>query len=816
MERFQHTRLHMFAGISCLALMGSFGFGSAALAADAAVAQPAAAPPAPVQSTAEVVVYARKRSETALEAPVAVTALGEQQMKQQSLVNMLDLSRVAPNVILRQSNQGGGTIEPIIRGQSLAVGNIANDPPVGIYIDDVIAAQPKATAAGIFDVQSIEVSRGVQGTLRGRNNTGGALSIYTHKPDLGRFEAEVSGAYGSRNYKQAQAIVNVPINDWAALRFGYQNISQDPQGHSTWSGQGYNARNQYIARVGALIQPNDNLSWITTYDHTLINQDPAGRRSLPGGATYNALLNGTLTGVNSSGLKLTPDQIIPSNFYDGSTGYVMENDYAKVDFVRSTLNYRFSKALNFKLVGGYRQLVSTGGIDLDATPALNLESNNGGTGHQITIEPQISGELYDGKINYVAGYFYFHDRGQLVADTYAYAVNAANPTSPFRNHILIREGATNISNAGYLHVEYKPTSRLEFAAGYRYTADEREVRPLRELLNYVPTASTYALYTRGILAPVGCLFTTPLNGTLAPAGGFVTLGGNNVASGACPNIQLSKSYGFGSYEVSAKYKLADNVNVYFRHGLGQKSGGYNVPINSTVTAPFAPEKVKDYEIGIKGDRLLDGRLSGSVALYLSDYTGMQRYVSTLLPGGGGIASAIINAGSATIKGVEADFNFLLTDHLRLNGFAGLTDAKYNSFISYDASGNPVDLTNQPFVAAPKWTSRLGATYDHPLANGVLTISGGWNHQSNSSLQAISFPGAETGVIDLLDARIAWTNAARDWEVALYGTNLGDCHYFTAASVNRTGLSTLPSSATAAYGVQGEARFVGVSLTKRWE
>src|SRR5205823_2333638 len=121
-----------------------------------------------------------------------------------------------------------------------------------------------------------------------------------------------------------------------------------------------------------------------------------------------------------------------------------------------------------------------------------------------------------------------------------------------------------------------------------------------------------------------------------------------------------------------------------------------------------PEKVKDYEVGVKAAHLLDGRLDGSVALYYSDYKGLQRYISTLLPGGGGIASAIINAGSARIQGVEADFNFRLTDSFRVNGFLGYTDAKYKRFVTFDASGAPVDLSSQPFVGAPKWTSRLAA------------------------------------------------------------------------------------------------------------
>jgi iron complex outermembrane receptor protein len=827
------------SGPSFLALTAAIAYCSPAMAQESAANQPdapkqpssthaaaqanaepaAGAPASPDRAAAagteqagEIVVMARRRAESAIDAPLAVTALSDEKLREQSIVNFTDLSRVAPNVVLRQTNSGGGTVDAMIRGQSIPLANIAIDPSVGFYFDDVIVAQGKGAAAGIFDVQSVEVARGVQGTLRGRNNTGGAISIYTHRPNLHDLTAEFSGTYGSRNYLQTQAILNAPISDVLGIRLGFQRITQDGYGHSIVTGQELGGRNQWIGRGSVLFEPNSNLSFLMTYEHTKIDQPPIGRRSLPGTAVYNALITGTQNGLNTSGLHLTPDQIIPPDFWDASTSYVMGNDRANVDFLRATLSYRFSDLATFKLIAGYRDLFSLGGIDLDGGPALNLETEQGGTSKQLTVEPQLFGKLGRG-LSYILGYYYFKDRGKLIADTTPYAINAANPTNPFRNHIVIREGGKNISNAVYGHLEFKVTDRLELAGGARYTWDKRSVFPDRVLLHSDPRSSTFSLFQAGIVKNVGCLFTTNVGGVQRPAGGFVVLGnGAVVASGACPDVELKSKFSYFSYELSARYEFSRNLAAYVRHGLGQKSGGINIPVSS-IDSPvrFDPEKVRDYEIGLKASRLFDGLLDFNLALFYSDYKDLQRNIGIIL--GGTTATLTVNAGSAHVKGIEADFVFRATDRLTFSGFAGYTDAKYKRFFTIGPTG-PVDLSNQPFPQTPKFTSRLAVAYELPVGPGNLRLNAGWNHQSNASYQAIFFPGAESGVLNLVDARISWTSDNNRWELAAYGTNLLNEKYFTSAQANRAGVDPSPSAVQAALGTQGEPRFFGVSATMR--
>jgi iron complex outermembrane receptor protein len=802
------------------------GFASAAYAQDATPAADAAEQPTAAETQAadaqedtadenNITVMARRRAESVLETPLAVTALGPQTLTQQSVVSFQDLNRAAPNVILRVTNSGGGTVDAVIRGQSIPLSNIAVDAPVGFYLDDVIMAQPKGVAVGLFDLQSVEVSRGVQGTLRGRNNTGGAISIYTHRPELGVLNGEATLGYGSRNYLRMQGIVNVPIGDTLAVRAGFQRITQDGYGRSIVTNQAFGGQHQWIGRLSALFQPSEDFSLHIAYDHVDIDQSPLGRRALPGSQVYNALISGTGGATNASSLLLTPSQIIPADFWDGSTNYVMENDVANVDFWRATLSYRLSNAVNLKVIGGYRDLIALGGIDLDGSPALNNESRNGGSSHQWTIESQLYGDLAD-NLSYIVGYYHFNDRGKLIANTRPWVFRANAPTTPFRNLSIIREEAENTSDAVYGHVEFNPTPALELAAGLRYTWDQRHVTPNRLQDNAEPTGSTLALFQAGTIQRYGCQFTTAVNGVQRPAGGFVIVNGAAVASGLCPVVNFDADFSYLSYELSARYEINDNLSAYARHGLGQKSGVINIPIVSMDTPVITrPERVRDYEVGLKGEDLFGGGFNFSLALYYSDYRNLQRNIGTLLPGGTQPAAAVVNAGRARVQGIEFEANWRVTDRFRISGFMGITDAKYIDFQAIGAGGVVFDLTDQPFLATPKFSSRLGATYDIPLANGRLRLGAGWNHQSNTSYQVIFFEGAESGVVDLVDARISWTSADNRFEIAAWATNLLNEEYLTAAQANRSGVSSANSAVATAYGTQGDPRFFGISGTVRF-
>ena len=224
----------------------------------------------------------------------------------------------------------------------------------------------------------------------------------------------------------------------------------------------------------------NGLSLHATYELIEIDQNPIGRRAIPGSAVYDALITGTRNAFNTSGLRLTPDQIIPEDFWDGSTSYVLGNDRANIDFVRARLDFRASDAINFRLIAGYRGMFALGGIDLDGSPALS-ESENGGDREQLTLEPQIFGDL-TGSLSYIVGYYYFNDEGRLIADTTPWALNNANPSQPFRNHIVIREEAENTSSNRLRASRVQPDPAAR--------ARRRRALPPGMTRSSVPTAST--------------------------------------------------------------------------------------------------------------------------------------------------------------------------------------------------------------------------------------------------------------------------------------------------------------------------------------
>ena len=754
--------------------------------------QPSAAMPA-AGAVEEIVVHARKREEKAAEVPLAITAVSGEALKNQSVTQIQDLTRIAPNVLVHPSTDTGGTLLAEIRGQISSISSFAVDSPVGFYFDDVYIAESKGLAGSIFDVQDVEIARGVQGTLNGRNNTGGAISFYTVKPVFGEYQAEVSGTAGTENLFGGHVIVNLPVNDTLALRFGYQKMQQDGEGRSVVTNEQFQGIGQEVWRASALWNPTDALSLHLVYEGTGLNQQPISFKELPGSLIVGALENGIQSPLNPPGARIPASTLFPSNFYDNALNST-QNDVVQSQFVHGTLSYDILDNLQAKLTAGYRYMKAVSGYDVDASPIPFIQATNfGGTSRQITLEPQLSGKLFDERLHWVVGYFHFSDSGTYRSTTYAESINAANLAHPFVNQLLIDDAGKNISDAGYAHGEYGLTDDWKVAAGVRYTQDQRAVFPGSATNFAYPLGAAYGAYKAGLAPALQCRLP-----------GF---------KGPCPSIELSQDYHYISYEFSTHYDIDENWHLYARTGKGQKSGGFNVPVNSATDAPFQPEEVTDYEIGVKAIGLLDGTLGFNADYFYGDYKQMQRLISTVLPGGGGVALQVINAGSATVQGTEFDFNWRPVPPLTISGYAGYTFAQYDQFTSTDGV-NTFDLKNEPFYQTPKWTGRLAAAYDIPTDYGDVRLSGGVNYVGSQSFLALYFPSATQAAYALFDARVSWTNPDDTLEVALWGTNLADRHYYVSGQGSR---ATPNPASTPTYGVlvPGMERSVGATFTYKF-
>jgi iron complex outermembrane receptor protein len=775
----------------------------------AQTATPPASPPAagtPPEAAAattngeEILVYGRKRPETVFKSPVAVTALNEQALKQQSISQITDLSRVAPNVIIRQSSSGGGDIQAEIRGQIIAISNPSVDGPIGIYLDDAIVAEGRGLLGSAFDLQSVEIARGVQGTLSGRNNTGGAIRFYTAKPVLGERSLEFSGSYGSHGLHREEAIANVPITDTLAMRFGFQNSYRDPLGHDVVTGAPVQSINQQLYRASLKWQPSSSFTTTIAYDHSRINEDSVAFHPVKGSQASNSVISCTKGATNINGACYPASVVLPDGIYDVSTADPYGKDRVHSDFVRGTADYQFSDHLDGKVTVGYRTLSAfQDNFDFDYTPALNnLSSNFGAKSKQFTVEPQLTGKFFDDKLTLVGGYFHFDDKAAQLVNG---GVRVGIPFPVGYGFVVLKidDQIHNTSDAGYLHGEYKITPAWTFAAGVRYTNDDREVTPLSHFDNTDPRSINYAGYLAGTTPASTCSVSGP-SGNLNP-------------TGPCPNDPVRVSYHYWSYEASTRYEISDQLAVYARTGRGQKSGGFSSPVMNTTIPPFKPEQVTDYEVGVKANRLADGLINFNLALYYSDYKNMQRLASTLLPSGVA-ATEVFNVGTAHIKGVEFDTSIHPTHALTLSGFFGYTDAQYKKFVVTGTGGQTVDLSNQRFYQTPKFTGRAAAQYDWDLTQGKISLNGGWTYQSSTSMYLFTYAATTQKAFGLFDARLSYAPSDK-WEIAVWGTNLANKRYFQAATVSAANNFNPSAGYIAAAVIPGDSREVAGTVTVRF-
>ena len=735
----------------------------------------------------DVVVHSRRRAELLADVPVAVTALNQQALEDASVARIEDIGTLAPNVFIKSSSSGAASIEVLIRGQIVAISNPANDPPVGLYYDDVYVAQSKGAGGSVFDLQDVEISRGVQGTLSGRNNTGGAIRFYSHKPVLNAFEGSVSGSLGSNNLYRGSAIVNLPFGDTFAVRAGWSINHQDEQGHSVITGQPVQGVHQELVRVGALWQPTTAFSNHFVYEHSKIDQPQQNLHAVGGTNVACAVVAGTTTCPPSTAV-LNPYRVqypigvvIPASIHDNSWNFVTGGDKVDVDFLRNTTSLDLTSSIQAKLIVGYRDMVALSSLDVDASPGFVAHASNfGATSKQLTIEPQILGSSFDDRLEWTAGYFYFQDKAVQTSTTF---VGLAGPATLQLN---ILDKLINTSNAVYAHTEYKLTPSWRVAAGLRYTEDKREYTPNRAF---------------GTPPALSCALQNPA--------------GTNIAPGVpCPVVNLEANFDYVSYELTTNYAFNDHLNGYFRMGRGQKSGGFTSPITAINTPAFRPEQLDDYEIGLKATGLFGGVVDANIALFYGDYADLQRYTSSLIPGSG-ISSQTLNVGAATIKGVEFDAAWRVTDNLTVSGYVGYTDAAYDEFLVRNGAGNLINLTNNAWYQTPEITSRLNVTYDVPISVGSLRVGGSWYHQSSSSLYVLEFPQLIQKAYSLFDARLTWTSPDETWDFAIWGTNLADEDYAVGATASPADGFDPSKGLNSAAIVPGDERTIGATLTLHW-
>jgi iron complex outermembrane receptor protein len=700
-----------------------------------------AAPAATDGPVEKVVVTARRREETLQDVPVSVTAYSADQLSKQGVPDIVALTTTLPNTTLKASRATNSTLTAFIRGVGQADPLAGFESGVGIYIDDIYLARPQAAVADIYDVERIEVLRGPQGTLYGRNTIGGAVKYVTRK--LGpKTDVRIKATVG--NYGETDGVVtaSTPLSDTVRIGGTVAKFKHDGYGTNLTTGKGNYDKDVTAARASVEFTPTPDLFIRIAGDVTQDDSDPKNGHRLMVGRTSGAP--------------------ILSNVYDSQAEMVTalgHDQEIHAHGVAATIEYNINPDLTFKSITAHRQDKSWAPIDFDSLPVVDMEVPALYTNKQFSQEFQLT---YTGqKIQGVAGVYYMDATAFNKFDTILANPVAAANTSTFTSGTVGTKAW-----AAYFDGSYNLADNLSLSLGGRYTVDKREADILRQI--YLGLGGTPEMGNPGAI-----LFRTD----------------TDLRGGV-----LSRRDTKFTPRVALNYKVNSDHNVYASYSEGFKGGGFDPRINvagtkisiDTAKAGYRPETIKTYELGLKS-AFNGGRITTNAALFYSDYKDVQIPGSVAIDTNGdgkddSFAGMTTNAGKAKIQGFEFETIAHLSKEFTLSGMYSYIDAKYKEYLVAGAGGlvNVADQRN--FQNTPKNSANIRANYDIDMPvmgyNGKLSLIGSWSYKGKT-YQFETPSDIDQDAYRLWDASLVWTRSDGKVRAGLHGKNLGDVHYKTA-------------------------------------
>ncbi|MEX2525290.1 MAG: TonB-dependent receptor [Gammaproteobacteria bacterium] len=786
----------------------------------------------------EVVVTAQKREENVQDVPIAITAMTGAMMEARGLTEVSQVSDFAPNVYSDPTTPFSGSnnvLAAYIRGIGQSDFAFNLEPGVGVYVDGVYLARTIGANVDLLDVERIEVLKGPQGTLFGRNTIGGAINVVTRDPgNEFRYRGEVTT--GSRERLDVRGAVEGPIIEdtlYGLVAFssksqdGYQKtipfpgisgnnddrsdqfLSADTATDSRWGGS--NSQN-IRAKLVWDVNPDLTMKLIGAYNTTdeqapantiLAYQDNADSLThlydlcvnLPAGSIPPLCdaPRGNLgfphvgdPGVQQPALSAAPRTSYGNLWRNGDingTPFIPDDidetyatgwNFNKMELydLIGHVDYDMANGWHVKYIGGYRNLHHKGGVDVDGSPLVILEVSFDTKQEQWSHELQLSGQSFDDRLNWVLGLYYFHEEGDLTDYV------------PFPGGLIQIYGQNFFDTdafAAFTHLNYALTDRFGLTLGVRYTDEDKKFEGKQADLNNIGPKSG---------APAA-IFPDPNN-----LSRFYPLGVN------------SKGFDDITFRAGIEYSFTDDAMAYASFAQGFKSGGWTTrlsnPIQTTLPcaqvtdgstcAPkglaFDEETADTYEIGLKS-QLLDRTLQLNMAAFYTEYDNIQVTLQE------GLSPVFANAGNGEIWGAEAEFQWVATDALTFSGSLGWIDAEYSDIARCeDDPGTPVDETfcvlkadalarfadrqdaelspSDMWVNVPEWNASLAGDYLHPLASGAtINFHADWVFNSKIANDINNTPELMQDDTHFLNLAVTYTNPSDNWSITAGGKNVTD-------------------------------------------
>ena len=686
----------------------------------------------------ELVVTARRTEESLQEVPASVSAFSEQQLHRLGATDATGLQGAVPNLNIVQGRGSSNATNIYIRGVGQPDALQTFDPAVGFYVDGVYYSRIRGTQMDLLDIERVEVLRGPQGTLYGKNTIGGAYSIITRRPGQdphGLFQV-TAGDYGQL---ESRIAASGPLTDTLAIGGALFGASRDGYVTNPVTNEEYNNRNAWGGRFQAAWDPASNFNVDFSVDYA--EEDNA----LTMGQAVSSLT--TIVGVPIPA-GAVPSPLPEFNFTARATPGLPNS--SEMTHWGSSLraSWELSDNLTLRSISAYRNLNYTDYVDIDAT-FLEL-----GDVLVDVDQDQVSQELqaiWEGdRWTTIGGLFYLRENVGSHQEAYADdLLGTFLGGGTFTR--TVDDDLQTTSMAAYVNATYQLTDRLSVSGGLRYTEEEKD---------YFRTTSTFSS---------NALFT---------------------ANPARPPVNINDTWDDISGLISIDYQLTDDFLLYGRVAQGFKSGGFNGRANNPgEEAPYDPETVTSYEAGFKSD-WFDNTLRANFAVFYNDYRDFQARVSNLTtdPGSGlpSIELTVLNAGQLEISGAELELSYRPVEALTLDAQIGYLNAEYGEFedLRFTSFGNSRAFQTPAF--SPEWTSRFGAAYTWDVgAEGSVVLAGSARFRSRQALAVDNTITNSTTEIAglfqddywLYDASLTW-NVNDIFSIAVQGRNLSDEVYKT--------------------------------------
>jgi iron complex outermembrane receptor protein len=664
-----------------------------------------------------IVVTASRISETDIQrTPIAITAFSAEQLQRSQLSNVNQLMGSVPNLSISTFETFA---EIFIRGIGSTNVIGGNDPSTTVQVDGVYLGRPYSQYADFLDVQRVEVLRGPQGTLYGRNAVGGTINVISRVP-TDDFAAEATLTLGDYWQVQSQDYVS------GALIRGVldASIAVDYTRHDPYlenvvpSGNDvFNANNGGV-RIQLRYLPTSFIDATTRLDYSLADEAEEGlSKALEPFSPATASILGDYHKVALN----TPQRGVTRN-----AG------------VAEDIKFTLSDPLMIRSLTSYRSASTEVTDDADATDL------NASIIHQEEHDKQFSQELnlvgnYD-RFNFVTGLYYYHENNH---------VKVAPTIVPASIYLYVVPTMTTDAEAAFAQGTYHVTSKFDVTAGIRYTTERKTM----------DQDETYYLYTGGtaLVQPVPNMFLLPIPGNPY-------------------RFSTSARYNAPTPKFGVQYSLTDNLMLYASATRGFKSGGYNFSANSAATAGFQPEKVWSYEVGAKSE-WLDHRLRVNLTGFYYDYTDLQVQI-LLAPG----SLSIKNAANAKNKGVELEIAATPVKGLELTANLAWLDAKYTSFPDAPAprGAGTVDASGNYLIQAPPYTGNLAAQYTVPVWSGdSMFLRAEYSYIGKQFFEPTNSVTQMQAGYGLVNLSAGYATSDKKWEVTAWGHNMGDKEYVLA-------------------------------------